>query len=992
MLRLPKKEATHEELFLDRYPELMSWALQISSYDRTKAEDLVHDAYIQWTLVRPNLQAIHNLEGYLYGMLRNMHSAELRRAFRASSTSLSVVEYDSALLSLQQASDEVRTAQMQDHLRSVCAYACVRKQTSKAGSLLLLRFFHGYYPGEAARIAGIKRVTVDSWLRIARAEAKLYLEDPEALRFMKEKAKPTPVFSANRSECEFLDEISERITQSCCGPCLRDKELSAVYTEAESEPLDCETLAHIVSCQRCLTKAGKILNLPSKDDRYPPDFLGRDPQPGEKSIRKQRGPHNLGVQMEDVVEHRPKELHVAVNGFTVGTQKVISERIEHSLKLSLLEQIGLVEVLSEQGIRLLCLYVEAPPNGAIEQAAYVHLSDERTLNVALNFNDQWPNLELAYSDPHFAEVTSDPEKISELDQRSLVTGESELTKNEASSRPNLASLIRAIRIDRHFWLRPGPVTALAMLVLAIVLLAVYKSSPPPVAADILARAQAVEQIPVAGRDQVLHRSISFEERRGSTTISHHKVEIWRADGGNTARRLYDENGVLVAGAWQSGADASQNVFYHHGSKLKVSPPSADIHSIALEHLWLLDPSAATFSALVNGMIGEIHTEDHEYILTYRQKQGAADEPYTLLEATLVIDRASLHPVSQSLIFAQGTERKQFAFRELSFERLPAANVDQRVFQPDAELLTPIDQPTTLVPPASPAIKPLPAVPIHLATAAELGALEVNVLYLLDQINANSGEQIEVRRLPGRELLVEAIVDTDKRKREILDTLASVSTNRLVRMDVVTLEEALRRETAAKRAPESLSTVVIFSDRIPVYEEVRHYLEREVAGRGTISSSAEIDTEISHFSSRMIDQSRQALLHAFALKHLVERFSAADVASLSEESRRKWHEMIRTHARGFRQGSGVLRRELRPVFPNLETSQSFDRVSEIRDDAGLLDAVKSLVNFASATDDAVSRSFSLSPDARPATNTPANSIFWRTLNRADSLAAALEAIP
>jgi len=159
MLRLPKKEATHEELFLDRYPELMSWALQISSYDRTKAEDLVHDAYIQWTLVRPNLQALHNLEGYLYGMLRNMHSAEMRRAFRASSTSLSVVEYDSALLSLQQASDEVRTAQMQDHLRSVCAYACVRKQTSKAGSLLLLRFFHGYYPGEAARIAGIKRVT-----------------------------------------------------------------------------------------------------------------------------------------------------------------------------------------------------------------------------------------------------------------------------------------------------------------------------------------------------------------------------------------------------------------------------------------------------------------------------------------------------------------------------------------------------------------------------------------------------------------------------------------------------------------------------------------------------------------------------------------------------------------------------------------------------------------------------------------------------------------
>jgi hypothetical protein len=59
---------------------------------------------------------------------------------------------------------------------------------------------------------------------------------------------------------------------------------------------------------------------------------------------------------------------------------------------------------------------------------------------------------------------------------------------------------------------------------------------------------------------------------------------------------------------------------------------------------------------------------------------------------------------------------------------------------------------------------------------------------------------------------------------------------------------------------------------------------------------------------------------------------------------------------------------------------------------LIDAVKNLINFASATDDAISRAFSVSPDTKPAMNSPDNAIFWRTLSRAELLAAAIERIP
>jgi hypothetical protein len=142
---------------------------------------------------------------------------------------------------------------------------------------------------------------------------------------------------------------------------------------------------------------------------------------------------------------------------------------------------------------------------------------------------------------------------------------------------------------------------------------------------------------------------------------------------------------------------------------------------------------------------------------------------------------------------------------------------------------------------------------------------------------------------------------------------------------------------------------------------------------------------------MIDLSRQALLHALALKQVVERFSASDVGSMNEESRRKWCEMIRRHASGFKQSSNAIRRELGPVFPSFEANQSADAAVEIRDNAALIEAVKNLVNFALATDDAISHGFSVSPDTKPAMNSPTNAMFWRTLSRAESLAVAIERI-
>ncbi len=179
---------SHEDIFIQRYEWLLSWALKLTDQDREQAEDLLHDAYIQFTFTRPEIQAIQNVEAYLYGMLRFMRLSQIRRANRSPVRPPSIVEYDSAELGLR-AFDPQAQIQVQDELRRVCHYACQRKETSKAGSVLILRFFHGYYPNEIAQILKCTRPAISKWERIARLEARVFLDNPAALTFLQ--AAPT---------------------------------------------------------------------------------------------------------------------------------------------------------------------------------------------------------------------------------------------------------------------------------------------------------------------------------------------------------------------------------------------------------------------------------------------------------------------------------------------------------------------------------------------------------------------------------------------------------------------------------------------------------------------------------------------------------------------------------------------------------------------------------------------------------------------------------
>jgi predicted TPR repeat methyltransferase len=100
-------------------------------------------------------------------------------------------------------------------LRRVCIYACIRKERAKIASVLILRFFHGYYPEEITNVAGSPRAAIDKWIKLARGEAKASFEKDRKLSFIGQTEYPevSPTEFAQRPD-DLLDELRETIFRS----------------------------------------------------------------------------------------------------------------------------------------------------------------------------------------------------------------------------------------------------------------------------------------------------------------------------------------------------------------------------------------------------------------------------------------------------------------------------------------------------------------------------------------------------------------------------------------------------------------------------------------------------------------------------------------------------------------------------------------------------------------------------------------------------------
>jgi RNA polymerase sigma factor (sigma-70 family) len=280
--QISEDSSAHMDLFMGHYKQLLKAARSLTNNNQGQAIELVHDALIRFIRLSPDLHKINNLDGYLRTLIINVFRSQKRRLRVRSECELSIENYDSVESGLQGVADRYCNPHlllhMQDVLRVICEYACFRKERLKVGSVLILRFFHGYHTSEIAEIMRVTSSAVSNLLKIARSEVCLYLNNPKHPGFSHEIVRIQAKSRLNYG-ClvdDLVSELRRAIFQSpSCHKCILQFRLHKLYGGQHQQEIDCKTLSHIVSCADCLDGVNTLLGLELLSARYPGDMLSR---------------------------------------------------------------------------------------------------------------------------------------------------------------------------------------------------------------------------------------------------------------------------------------------------------------------------------------------------------------------------------------------------------------------------------------------------------------------------------------------------------------------------------------------------------------------------------------------------------------------------------------------------------------------------------------------------------------------------------------------
>jgi hypothetical protein len=399
--------------------------------------------------------------------------------------------------------------------------------------------------------------------------------------------------------------------------------------------------------------------------------------------------------------------------------------------------------------------------------------------------------------------------------------------------PHAARFSWASRFARRFKAMPqfSPAWATAV-VLAFLLTGALMvwlrlpATPAVTAAELLQKSVAAETRMVAPA-QVVHRTFNLEERSpsGNQIKTRHHIELWQGAGhGEFARRLYDEQGRMVAGEWEQ-ADGARRLYQRGDARRRELKAETSAASAELSAIWRLGLSPRNFAALAGQAVKTAVEEQPDvYVLSFEMPPAGSPMAGGLaLRASLALNKADLRATEQTLLMRAedgNPQLREYRFAESGFKQLAAADVPAGIFRPDPELSGPTARMTELEAPA-PADKTAPADAAKPATS-ELAALEVEARYLLDQANANLGEQVTVARTAAGGLKVRALVDDDKRKAEILDALKPLRGRANVSVEVATYAEAASQQPQRQTDTTVISEAQIAQHPMPVGENLRRY--------------------------------------------------------------------------------------------------------------------------------------------------------------------------
>jgi DNA-directed RNA polymerase specialized sigma24 family protein len=740
----PDPRPTFEDIFFEHYVRLLEWAMQLTSRNRSDAEDLVQELYVRFAGAGPVGEHIENAEDYLFSVLRNLQYARVRRARTSAIDDLSVVDYDSAERGLR-AIDRNGILFVREDLHRVCDYLCERKNTSRSASVFILRYFLGYFPYEVMLVVQSTRSAIDKAVRAARTEARLDLERPGVLRQIGSTKGPEAhtLKDAGDSQGLFL-ALRAKVFRSCTGECFGPSLLEAKY-EQPGQSFTTAELAHLVSCPECLDRANRLLNLPLLNERSPDETIGRDTPRGpggsagaaptlvsSRSKRKSEDPQRLRRRMErclqEVNQHRPQRLLIAVDGDIRASQRVTAQLSELQVELRLMERPTFIEVLSEQSICLAFVLVQTLiPEGGLQQVQEIDLSDDRTMKVAVSFTAESPTIRIVYNDPLIA---MDAEMENAVETFPVTIPKFQRNPSSATSwivtTTHLPTQLRRW-LTRLSFPRMNPLLAGAMLFAfcSVVCFVLWTKSGPRISArTLLTRAeQSDASVPISGHPEVIYQKVRIS-----------------SPGHTLERAIYRDP--------------------ERKRKPKHQPLSADDQ-------WLKDRLNLADVNWDEPLSAVSYREWHDRQLTKKDVVTRAgkdlltlttstDRDSAVVQETLTVRESDFHPVERTIeLRGQGTVE----IAELNYDVMPWGAVNQDWFEPlTGHAVT-----------DAPGMHAALHIP-HVLSDLELDEVELATRVVMNQLHADTGEQIHLTRgVAGVD--VKGVVDTDVRKQQLISRLS-----------------------------------------------------------------------------------------------------------------------------------------------------------------------------------------------------------------------------
>ncbi len=885
-----------EQLLESYYGKLLDWGSVLARGDAGVARDIVHDLCLHFTLAKPDLSQVENLDGYLYTSLRNIYRSLLDRSSREAMHLVSIVEYDSIYFALRSSSLE-GLLQRQNELRRICNYVTWRKASSKSASYLALLFFHGYTRREIADLAGVPVAAIYNKLLIARTELKCHLEESSRLTIARCDVPPAPEQRHSIIPfAELFDELRTRILTAKTTDCLPESQLLRHYQPPDVTPIPCSLLSHIVSCERCLTLLDRHFGRPTLADREPPvdsgNSMDRAGLPGSDNGHSSLM-RSVRWHKEQIYEHRPRTLSIAVNGRITafhdvqGQQSSLGARIDHP------ESAEFIEVFTEQQVRLALLPVgHRPPEGQYSQTQRVVLSDHRWLQLTLTFDGLGLHSEVTYADPALAFATSGDE----VEDKPLLMATSPegpaVSPLMTTSAPSFLALIR--RLIQASTRPPALVwtSILAIVFVAGAYFAYERFESPSNPNELLSQSMNIETAELKG--QIEHQVLRVEETGSDgKVVLHDTVDVWKESGtGRHMRRLYNAGHRLIAAEWLTSNGAG-------GSYSAPDPGSLseDERAFAAGTLWRQDVSANAFRAIPASQLS-VRKVDGNYELTASVPK---DESH-LVSATLVLN-GRLRAVGEVLRIQHGSAVNVVRFVQADYDRRPASAFPGNIFDPTD---MPTDSPLERIQPGATGASRTMKMP---GSDVRLVQLHIAVLAALNKLRADVGEPFEIKKTREGRIRVSGTVADRERQREITAALGLLPQQELLDLHLVSqrgIGDAARLRRRSK--PQDANIYTIEDAQPPADALVRAYF----AGKGFDGN--QVTSSAAQFSLDALGHAQHALQQAYALDRLGSDFSARDLQAVDSTFKHLWAEMAASHAAALQRELRALREQLTQLGP------------------------------------------------------------------------------